>query len=127
APITGDSVDAQGNQVEFDGNVPINWTPNGGEQGVETEQTSDDKDSHGNPIPDNQWNWQIVGDVSGSTTSFGVTGLADGSYYFRVRAIYPGQIGMFVTAGSTSAKVLATARTKVDITSQATYPASNPS
>ncbi len=125
APITGDFVDAQGNQVDFDGNVRINWTPNGGEQGFEIEQTSDDKDSHGNPIPDNQKNWQIVGDVSGSTTSFGVTGLADGSYFFRVRAIYPGQIGMFVTAGSTSVKVLVSARTKVDITSQVSYPASN--
>jgi len=125
APITGDFVDAQGNQVDFDANVRINWTPNGGEQGFEIEQTSDDKDSHGNPIPDNQKNWQIVGDVSGSTTSFGVTGLADGSYFFRVRAIYPGQIGMFVTAGSTSVKVLVSARTKVDITSQVSYPASN--
>ena len=58
-------------------------------------------------------------------TSFGVTGLADGSYFFRVRAIYPGQIGMFVTAGSTSVKVLVSARTKIDITSQVSYPASN--
>jgi minor extracellular serine protease Vpr len=122
APFTGDFVDAQGNQVDFDGNVTINWTPNGGEQGFEIEQTSDDKDSQGNPLPDNQKNWQIVGDVSGSTTSFNVTGLSDGPYFFRVRAIYPGQIGMFVTSGSHSVKVLVSARTKVDITSLVDYP-----
>ena len=120
APFTGDFVDAQGNQIDFDGNVPINWAPNGGEQGFEIEQTSDDKDSQGKPIPDNQKNWQIVGDVGGSTTSFTVTGLTDGLYFFRVRAIYPGQIGMFVTAGSNSVKALVSARTKVDITSQVT-------
>src|SRR5205085_7459494 len=122
APMTGNLVDAQGNQLDFDGNVTVGWTPNGGEQGFEIEQTSDDKDSQGNPIPDNQKNWQIVGDVNGSSTSFNVTGLSDGLYFFRVRAIYPGQIGSFVTAGSSSVKVVVSQRTLVDITTQVSVP-----
>src|SRR5205085_4451713 len=89
------------------------------------EQTSDDKDSQGNPIPDNQKSWQIVGDVNGSSTSFNVSGLSDGLYFFRVRAIYPGQIGSFVTAGSSSVKVVVSQRTLVDITTQVSVPFTN--
>ncbi len=124
-PITGDFVDSQNNQVDFDGNVTVSWTPNGGELGFEIEQTTDEFDSHGKPIPDDQKNWQIVGDVNGSTTSFNVNGLTDGKYFFRVHSIYPGQIGQFVSAGSNSTKVLVSNRTLVDITGQVGYPLSN--
>jgi minor extracellular serine protease Vpr len=125
APISGDYVDLQGNQVNFSGNVSIHWTPNGGEQGFEIEQSTDDKDATGNPIPDDQKNWQIVGDVSGTTNTFSLSNLANGPYFFRVRAIDPGQIGKFVTAGSNASTITVSQRTKVDITSLVKQAVSN--
>jgi len=54
-----------------------------------------------------------------------VNSLANGTYYFRVRAIFPGQIGNFVTDPSNVASVLVDQRSKVDITSQVTKVFSN--
>jgi hypothetical protein len=112
-PITGDFVDAQNNQVDFDGNFSIYWTPNGGEQGFEIEQSTDNT------------NWNIVADTTGRTTSYPFENQADGKYYFRVRSIYAGQIGQFVSAPSSVSSVLVSARTLVDITSLVSYPVSN--
>jgi len=113
SPITGDFVDAQGNHVDFDGNFTINWTPNGGEQGFEIEESNNNTD------------WNLLADVSGSTTSYSLANQADGAYYFRVRAINAGQIGKFVTAPGNVSSVIVSARTKVDITSLVSYPISN--
>ena len=125
ATIPGDFVDAQGDRVDFDGSVTLNWTPHGGEQGFEIEQSTDYKDNANNVIPDDQKTWQILGDVNAATSSFNVSGLADGRYFFRVHAIYPGQIGQYVTAGSNATSVVVGQRTQVDITSQISYPVSN--
>ena len=113
APISGDFVDAQGNHVDFDGNFNLNWSPNGGEQGFEIEQSTDNQ------------NWNFVADVSGSTTSYAFSNQGNGTYYFRVRAIVPGQIGHFVTAPGNVTSVVVSQRTKVDITSQVSVPVSN--
>ncbi|HXG91079.1 MAG TPA: S8 family serine peptidase [Blastocatellia bacterium] len=102
--IAGDFVDAQGRQVDFDGNVTIQWTPRGGEQGFEVEQSTDNQA------------WQIVADVSGSTSSYAFNALANGQYFFRVRAMYPGQIGLFVSNPSNVASVLVDQRAKQEIT-----------
>ena len=104
--IPGDFVDSQGNHMDFDGNFNINWTPNGGEQGFEIEESTDNQ------------NWQILADVSGTTTSFALANQANGTYFFRVRAIDPGQIGLFVTDASNVVNVLVDQRSKVDITTQ---------
>ena len=112
-PVCGDYVDAQGNHVDFDGSFTINWTPAGGEQGFEIEQSTDNQ------------NWQVIGDVSGSTNTLSLSNQSDGTYYFRVRAIDPGQIGLFVTDPSNVANVVVSQRTKVDITNQISIPASN--
>jgi subtilisin family serine protease len=113
SPISGDFVDAQGNHVDFDGNFTINWTPNGGEQGFEVEQSNNNTD------------WNVVADVGAGTTSYSLANQTDGAYYFRVRAINPGQIGKFVTAPGNVSGVTVSARTKVDITSLVSYPISS--
>jgi minor extracellular serine protease Vpr len=105
APVSGDFVNAQGQQVDFDGNVTINWTPAGGEVGYEIERLS----------PDNS-DWQFVADVDGGTTSYSFTGLATGQNSFRVHGIQPGQIGKYITASSNQNTVLVDPRSKVDIT-----------
>lgn len=121
APAT-DFTNAAGDGLDFDGNVTLNWTPHGAEQGFEIEQSTDYKDDRGNVIPDDQKSWQILGDVNASTTTFIVNGLADGRYFFRVRALYPGQIGTYVSDPSVSATTVVSRRTQVDITSRVSWP-----
>jgi minor extracellular serine protease Vpr len=111
--VTGDYVNLQGQQVDFDGNFNINWTPNGGEQGFEIEQSTDNQ------------NWQVLGDVAAGTTTFAQSNQANGQYFFRVRAIYPGQIGSFVSGPSNVVSVVVDQRSLVDITSQVTKAISN--
>lgn len=112
--IPGDFVDAQNRHVDFDGSVTLSWTPAGGEQGYEIEQSS-----ASNP------DWTFVADVDGNTTSYNFTNLANDTYSFRVRGIQPGQIGKYITNASNEVSVLVDARAKVDITSLVAYPVSN--
>src|SRR6185295_8769773 len=111
--VNTDFVDAQGNHVSFNGNFSINWTPNGGEQGFELEQSNNNQD------------WNVIADVSAATTSYSLSNQADGSYYFRVRALDAGQIGQFVTNPSNVSSVVVSSRSKVDITNLVSYPVSN--
>jgi subtilisin family serine protease len=112
--ITGDFVNAQGQQVDFDGNVNINWTPVGGETGFEIEETTPGSSD-----------WQFLADVSAGTTSYAFSNLSNGQYSFRVHGIQPGRIGSYITAASNATSVLVDARSKVDITSLISYPVSN--
>jgi subtilisin family serine protease len=105
--IAGDYVNAQGQQVDFDGNVNVSWTPVGGEAGFEIEKLTSDN-------PD----WQFVADVAAGTTSYAFNGLANGQYSFRVRGIQPGQIGSYITQPGSATSVLVDQRSKVDITNQ---------
>jgi hypothetical protein len=123
--FTGDFVDAQANQVDFDGNVNVSWAGHGGEVGYEVEQSDNDKDENGNAIPDDQKTWNTLAGVDGSTNSFNVNGLANGKHFFRVRAIFPGQIGKYVTGPSNNVAVLVSQRSKVDITSTTGIPLTN--
>ncbi len=102
--VTGDFVDAQGNHIDFDGTFNLQWSPNGGEQGFEVEESTDNE------------NWQIVSDLAGNASSLALSNLANGQYYFRVRAMYPGQIGLFVTNPGNAVNVLVDQRTKAEIT-----------
>jgi hypothetical protein len=121
-PITGDFANAQGEQLDFDGTVNLSWTAHDGEQGFEIERSSDDKDAAGNPIPDDQKTWAILADVGSNVTSYSAAGQSNGKHFFRVRAIFPGQIGMFVTDPSNVVNVVVSTRSKVDITSVIRYP-----
>ena len=111
--VAGDFTNSSGDHVDFDGNFMISWTPNGGEQGFEVEQSTDNQ------------NWDVLGDVAAGTTSWSLSNLADGNYYFRVRGLTAGQIGQYVTIASDAMKVVVSTRTKVDITSLVSYPISN--
>ncbi|HXI25327.1 MAG TPA: S8 family serine peptidase [Pyrinomonadaceae bacterium] len=112
--IPGDFIDAQSRNVDFDGTFTLNWTPVGGEQGFEIEQSS-----ASNP------DWTVIADVAGNTASYNFTNLANDSYSFRVRGIQPGQIGKYVTNPGNAVSVLVATRSKVDITSLVSYPISN--
>jgi len=104
AQIPGDFVDGQGNHIDFDGTFNLQWSPNGGEQGFEVEESTDNQ------------NWQIIADLAGNAASMALSNLANGHYYFRVRAMYPGQIGLFVTNPGNVVSVLVDQRTKAEIT-----------
>ncbi len=100
--VTGDFTNEQGQPVDFDGNVALNWDGAGVETGFEVERSTDGT------------NYQVVA----STTSTSVT-LADqpnGTLQYRVRGLAPGQIGSYVTAASNGATVQVDRRGKVDIT-----------
>ncbi|HYW69543.1 MAG TPA: S8 family serine peptidase [Pyrinomonadaceae bacterium] len=113
-PITGDFVDSQNRNVDFDGSLTLNWTPAGGEQGFEIERSG-----AANPV------WTVVADVPGNTTSYSFTNLANDTYSFRVRGLQPGRIGEYVTNPGNTVSVLVDTRAKVDITSLVSYPVSN--
>jgi subtilisin family serine protease len=102
--VAGDFVDSQGNHIDFDGTFNLQWSPNGGEQGFEVEESTDNQ------------NWQIAADLGGNASSLALSNLANGQYYFRVRAMYPGQIGLFVTNPGNVVSVLVDQRTKAEIT-----------
>ena len=112
--IPGDFTDAQSRHVDFDGTFTLNWTPTGGEQGFELEQSS-----ASNP------DWQVVADVNGRTTSYDFQNLPNDTYSFRVRGLQPGQIGQFVTNAGNTVSVIVDARSQVDITTLVSYPVSN--
>jgi len=111
--IPGDFTNAAGDNVDFDGSFNVQWTPKGGEQGFELEKSTDNQ------------NWDFVADLGAGTTSYAVSNQADGQYFYRVRGLTAGQIGQYVTAASSSTKIVVSQRTKVDITSQVSYPLSN--
>jgi len=102
--VAGDFVDSQSRHVDFDGSFTIQWQPNGGEQGFEIEQSTDND------------TWQVIANVAAGSTSLALSNLANAQYYFRVRALYPGQIGMFVTPPGNVISVLVDQRIKSEIT-----------
>jgi subtilisin family serine protease len=102
--VPGDFVDGQGNHIDFDGTFNLQWSPNGGEQGFEVEESTDNQ------------NWQIISDLAGNASSLALSNLANGQYYFRVRAMFPGQIGLFVTNPGNVVNVMVDQRTKTEIT-----------
>ena len=111
--VAGDFTDSQGRHVDFDGSFTLRWQPNGGEQGFEIEQSTDND------------TWQVIADVAASSTSFALSNLANAQYYFRARALYPGQIGLFVTPPSNLMSVLVDQRMKTEITHLARTAMSN--
>ena len=100
--------------MDFDGSFTLQWTPVGGEQGFEIEQTT----------PGNS-DWQFVADVGAGTTSYAFNNLSNGQYSFRVRGIQPGQIGKYITVPGSATSVLVDQRSKVDITTRVSQAISN--
>ncbi|HEX8844916.1 MAG TPA: S8 family serine peptidase [Pyrinomonadaceae bacterium] len=113
--ITGEFTDAQNKQVDFDGSYTLSWQPVGDANKFEIEHSTDGT------------NYQVVGQVDGSVTSQTITGQTNGTHSYRVRAIFPGQIGFYVTGPSNVQSILVDLRGKVDITPTTAWAMSNPS
>ena len=103
-PIPGDFVDSQMRNLDFDGNVTINWQVSGSADQYEVERSTDNQ------------TWQVAANVGGNTTSYSFTSLPAGQHFFRVRALTPGRIGFFVTAPSNVKSIVVDQRAKVEIT-----------
>ncbi len=111
--IAGEFVDNQGRTVDFDGSYTIQWQGISSAQKYEIEQSSDGT------------NFTVLNDTPPDVTSQLLTGQADGTHYYRVRALTPGQIGYYVTPASNVQSILVNQRALVDITSQAKTAISN--
>ena len=104
--IVGEFIDAQGHAIDFDGAYTVAWQAVSGAQKYEIEQSSDGA------------NFTVIGDVDASVNSQAITGQNDGTYYYRVSALMPGQIGYYVTPPSAPQSITVNHRSLVDITSQ---------
>ncbi len=111
--IAGEFTDAQGKAIDFDGAYTLQWQSVANAQKFEIEQSTDGT------------NFSVLGDVDSSVTSQALTGQADGTYYYRVRALTPGQIGYYVTPPSAPQSIIVNRRSLVDITSQVKTAVSN--
>jgi len=111
--IAGEFTDAQGKTIDFDGAYTLQWQSVANAQKYEIEQSIDGT------------NYSVLGDVASSVTSQAITGQADGTYYYRVRALTPGQIGYYVTSPSAAQSITVNTRSLVDITNQIKTAVSN--
>jgi subtilisin family serine protease len=111
--IAGDFTDAQGKPVDFDGAVNLSWQATDGATGYEVERSADGA------------NYQVVAVAGAAQTSATLADQPNGEYFYRVRALAPGQIGSYVTAPSNAAGVIVDRRTKVNISDRVTGVISN--
>lgn len=109
--IAGDFTDAQGQAVDFDGNLTLNWDASGAETGFEVERSTDGV------------NYELIGNTT--DTSLTLSDQPQGELSYRVRGLAPGQIGTYVTAPSNASTVLVDHRNKVDITALVSTAMSN--
>jgi subtilisin family serine protease len=105
-PINGEYIDAQGHVVDFDGAYNLSWQSVSGAQQYEIEQSTDGT------------NYSVLADVPASQPGYALSSQADGTHYYRVRALTPGQIGYYVTPPSSSQSIIVDHRSLVDITNQ---------
>lgn len=113
AAIEGDFVDAQGRPVDFDGDVTLEWQPAGDPLSFEIERSIDGGQ------------FEFVAEADGDATSLALTDQPEGELAYRVKALFPGQIGFFVSAPSAPETVVVDHRSQVDITAQVSSAISN--
>jgi subtilisin family serine protease len=111
--IAGEFTDASGHAVDFDGAYMLAWQAVSGAQKYEIEQSIDGT------------NFTVLADVNSNVTSQSLTAQADGTHYYRVRALTPGQIGYYITPASNVQSILVNQRALVDITNQVKSAISN--
>lgn len=99
-----DFIGSQGDSIDFDGEVTISWSSNGGERLFEVERSSDGE------------NFTAIAMVDGATTSFTDSALDNGTYTYRVKALFDGKVGYYVSAPSNSVVVTVDQREKVNLT-----------
>ncbi|TWX57662.1 S8 family serine peptidase [Colwellia hornerae] len=90
--------------VDFDGNITLSWTANGGESGFEIEHSTDGVD------------FSPIALVDEMTSSYNVVNAANGLNHYRMRALFDGRIGYYVSMPSESVAVLVDRRSQEDIT-----------
>jgi len=112
--IVGEFADAQGRQTDFDGAFTLYWGPKGGERGFEIERSGD-----------NGATWQVVATAPAGSSFLELSGQPDGAQQFRLRSLYPGRIGTYVSDPSNAQSVLVNRRTLADITSSVQTAMSN--
>jgi len=111
--IAGEFADPQGHAVDFDGAYTLAWQTVANAQKYEIEQSTDGS------------NFTVLADVNSNVTSQALTGQTDGTHYYRVRALTPGQIGYYVTPASNVQSIVVNLRSLVDITNQVRTAISN--
>ncbi len=103
--IAGEFADAQGRQVDYDGSFALSWQTRGGARGFEVERSTDGGAG-----------WVSLATLPADAAGYALADQPNGTYSFRVRAHYPGQIGLFVSDPSDAREVTVDRRTLVDIT-----------
>jgi hypothetical protein len=111
--IAGEFTDAQARSVDFDGAYTLAWQQVANAQKYEIEQSTDGT------------NFTVLADVNSNVMSQSLTGQTDGTHYYRVRALTPGQIGYYVTPASNVQSIVVNLRSLVDITNQVRSTISN--
>jgi subtilisin family serine protease len=91
-----------GERYDFDGNVTLNWQPQGEVESYEIEESTDGV------------NWAAVRTVSSLQTSTGFADVPEGRHSYRVRAVTRGLIGQYVTDPGNAESVTVARRTAVD-------------
>lgn len=98
-------VDSQGRLVDFDGAFDLEWGPGGGAVGYEIERSVD-----------GGLTWKTLVKKGASATRHALTGQPESLNRYRLRALFPAQIGVFVSAPSETVEILVDKRSEVAIT-----------
>jgi subtilisin family serine protease len=96
----------QGGEVDFNGEFTLQWAAINDALKFEIEQSIDGV------------HFTSVDVISADTTNYSIAGLGDGTYSYRVRAWFRGQIGFYIAQPSNVVEVLVDRRSQVDITAQ---------
>jgi hypothetical protein len=102
AAVATEYVDQGGRAVDFDGAFTLAWTGGGNETGFAVEQQT------------GGGAWQRLAAVGPAVRSYPLTGLANGSYAYRIVAEYPGAVCTFLAAPSNTRTVVVDHRQPVD-------------
>lgn len=102
----GDFTDSQGRPVDFDGDLTLEWRPIGNPISFEIERSIDGGD------------FELVAEAAGDVTSLTLSDQPEGELAFRMKALFPGQIGFFVSAPSAQEIVVVDRREQVNITNR---------
>ncbi len=104
AAVATEYVDQTGGAVDFDGAFTLSWTGGGHETGFSVEQRS------------GGGAWQRLALAAADARSYAVSGLANGSYEYRIVAHYPGALCTYVAAPSNARSVTVERRQATDAT-----------
>ena len=111
AAVATEYVDQSGQPVDLDGAFTLAWTGGGHETGFAVEQRLLD--------PENG-EWQRLALAAADARSYALSGLANGTYEYRVVAHYPGALCTYVAAPSNARSVTVDRRQPIDATGMVT-------